>query len=226
MLKDLTIKKRNLPDVIAESLREAILNGEMQGGHRLRQEEIAALFGTSLIPVREGLRRLEAQGLVTFKTNKGAFVTELFASEVEELFEIRILLEVGAIKKAAPLLSKAAIREAGSILDQMDRETNGRRLSLLNWRFHSMLYSASGRERLIDLIGTFHVNVERYMRMYLLDMQYHPTSQTEHRAILKACGERDADAAGRLLEAHMEAASRHLVAFLEKRGGKETTHAE
>jgi len=207
---------KNKPDIIAEELREAILKGELKGGQQLKQEEIADAFHSSLIPVREGLRRLEAQGLVKFYPNKGAVVKELSIDEVREFFEIRILLEKGAIEFAVDNLNSEDIEYAESILKKMDDEQNRSNLSELNWKFHNTLYRGSNRGKLLELIENMHINVERYMRIYLLDMNYHPTSQEEHYKILEACKNKDKKTAGILLKQHMEKACKLLVEFLEK----------
>lgn len=220
MNEKMPIESKSMPVAIAEVLREAILDGKFHEGQALKQEEIASMFETSLIPVREAFRTLEGQGLVVFKANKGVFVTNLSADEMKELFEIRMLLEGGAIELAANNLAEIDMGAAEAILDQMDVEADGKRLSLLNWQFHSMLYKASGRKKLVELIAPLHVNVERYMRLYLVDMNYHFTSQSEHRAILEACRNRNGDEANRILRVHLSLASKHLTEFLinRKRG--------
>lgn len=207
-------QRKNMPDIIAEALREAILNGELKGGESLKQEEIAGIFNASMIPVREALRRLEAQGLVKIFPNRGAIVSALSADEVRELFEIRILLEKGALEFAIDNLIDEDLTYAESILTQMDGITDGSTLSQLNWEFHFTIYKASGRMRLMELIENMHLNVERYMRIYLLDMHYHPTSQEEHYKLLEACKLKDSKTACSLLQNHMEKACNLLAEFL------------
>ncbi len=85
-----------------EALRAAISSGELAPGLQLRQDELAARFGTSRIPVREALRQLEAEGFVTFLPNRGAVVSDLSIDEVIELLEIRIALECHALRLAIP----------------------------------------------------------------------------------------------------------------------------
>lgn len=210
------LNKKAMPDIIAQALKEAVLNGEIKGGEQLKQEEIADSFNVSMTPVREALRRLEAQGLVKILPNKGAFVTKLSADEGREIFEIRILLEKGAIGFAIENLTQEDIGKAQKILDRMERENKGRELSRLNWEFHDTLYRASKRPVLLEMIHNLHINVERYMRLYLLDMEYHPTSQKEHYELLKACSEKNVKKAERVLEKHMKNASDTLVEFLRE----------
>ena len=98
-------QQRSTPDLIADALREAIVRGIFQEGQSLRQDEIATQFGVSRIPVREALRQLEAEGLVTLHLNRGAMVSALSPAEAQEIFEIRSALEVKAIQLAIPKLT-------------------------------------------------------------------------------------------------------------------------
>ncbi|PLX30956.1 MAG: GntR family transcriptional regulator [Clostridiales bacterium] len=217
MISNTIAKRKSMPDIIAEELKEAILTGKFKEGQALKQEEIAAMFETSLIPVREALRTLEVQGLVEFKINKGAFVSNLSVDEVKEIFEIRTMLESGAIEIAAENITGEDIEKAEAILDGMDNETDGKSLSRLNWKFHSIIYEASNRKKLIQMIAPLHANVERYMMLYLVDMKYHSTSQSEHRLILEACKNKNGKLASDILKAHLGLASEHLIEYLKRR---------
>ena len=217
MISNTIAKRKSMPDIIAEELKEAILTGKFKEGQALKQEEIAAMFETSLIPVREALRTLEVQGLVEFKINKGAFVSNLSVDEVKEIFEIRTMLESGAIEIAAENITGEDIEKAEAILDGMDNETDGKALSRLNWKFHSIIYEASNRKKLIKMIAPLHANVERYMMLYLVDMKYHSTSQSEHRLILEACKNKNGKLASDILKAHLGLASEHLIEYLKRR---------
>ena len=92
--------------MITHSLREAILSGELSGGFQLKQEELAAKFNVSMSALREALKTLEAEGLVKFFPNRGAIVSELSAEEAQEIFDIRLFLELGALELAIPNLTE------------------------------------------------------------------------------------------------------------------------
>ena len=92
-------------ELVLASVRKAILSGVLGPGARLRQEELAEVFGTSRIPVREALRALEYEGLVTSEPHRGFTVTALDADDVEEVYDLRILLESEAVRLALPLLT-------------------------------------------------------------------------------------------------------------------------
>lgn len=205
---------RTAPGLVAEVLREAILRNVLAGGEQLRQDEIAAHLGVSRIPVREALRQLEAEGLVTFFPRRGAVVSQLSYQEVQEIYEIRIPLEAAALRLAIPHLSEDDLQRAAEILDTIDREAEVTRWSELNRAFHTTLYAPAGRARLLTLINTLRTNVERYQRIYISLMHHNPDSQREHRLILEACRRRDIVAAVKALESHLGNAAQSLVAYL------------
>lgn len=207
---------KTTPDLIVEALRKAILRGEYKAGQNLRQEELADRFGVSRIPVREAMRQLEAEGLITIYPNRGAIVTELSALEAQELYEIRLALETTALRLAIPKITPEELRRAEEILTRTDRETETNNLGELNWEFHAALYLPAGRPRLFGMIHNLHLSVDRYMRFEYTALDYLGKSQIEHRSLLAACGEKETEKAVALLTEHIEAAGKLLVAYLEQ----------
>lgn len=207
---------RTLPGMIAHILREDILSGELSGGVQLKQEELASKFGVSMSALREALKSLEAEGLVRFYPNRGAVVSELSADEAQEIFDIRLFLELGALELAVPKLADADLAAAAQVLKETDDELVSRRLGELNWHFHEILYRPANRPKLLSLIQNMHNNVERYMRLYLSTMNYQAKSQAEHRALLDACVQRDVQAAQELLRKHMADACKNLYGYLNR----------
>jgi len=201
---------------IADSLRADILRGKLKSGQALKQDEIAAQFGISKIPVREALVQLKAEGLVNFYPNRGAFVSELSAVEADEIYVMRIALETAVLARAIPNLTVAHLKHAKEILDAIDQEENIAKWGELNWEFHATLYSPAALPRVMDTIRTLHSNIARYLVLYLAGMAYQKKSQKEHRAILEACRHGDTEKAVAVLEEHLLGASSHLVAFLNK----------
>ncbi len=208
-------QQRSTPDLIAEALREAILRGIFHEGQSLRQDEIAAQFGVSRIPVREALRQLEAEGLVTLQLNRGATVSALSPVEAQEIFEIRVALETTAIQLAIPKLTESDLEKATVILDATHQTTDVARWAKLNWEFHSTLYTPSDRPRLLAMIKTLHLNIDRYVRLQMEQMNCLEKSQKEHYQLLDACRQRDAKVAVKLLKRHIETAGEQLVTHLQ-----------
>ena len=201
---------------IADALRADILRGKLKSGQALKQDEIAAQFGISKIPVREALVQLKAEGLVNFYPNRGAFVSELSAVEADEIYVMRIALETAVLARAIPHLTVAHLKHAKEILDAIDREENIAKWGELNWEFHATLYSPAALPRVMDTIKTLHSNIARYLVLYLAGMAYQKKSQKEHRAILEACRHGNTEKAVAVLVVHLQGASDLLVAFLNK----------
>ncbi len=201
-------------DWIVDALRVAILQGELKSGQPLPQDEVAAQFGVSKIPIREALVQLKAEGLVTFYPNRGAFVSELVAEEVDEIYAMRIALETLALRRAIPNITKADFVRLESLITIMDDERKALAWSELNWEFHAALYAPCRMPRLLDQIRALHVNVQRYVVVYLTSTDYHAEAQRQHRVILKACQRGNADVAAEQLAKHLKQAATKMVALL------------
>lgn len=204
---------------IATALRSDILQGIYKSNAPLRQDEIAARFGVSKIPVREALQQLKVEGLVTFFPNRGAVVSSLSSAEVDEIYAMRIALETLALQRAIPHLTIADLTRAEALLDQLDQEEQVARWSELNWEFHALLYRPANLPRVMNWVSTLHINVARYMTLYLAGMAYQAASQAEHRTILAACRQGKIELACEQLRQHLQAAASQLVQVLQQSEG-------
>ena len=207
----------NITEQIANALRADILKGTLQSKQPLRQDEIATHFGVSKIPVREALNQLKAEGLVTLLPKRGAVVAELSAAEVDEIYAMRIALESLALRRAIPQLTVANLAQAEAILQTIEQENNAMRWGALNWEFHALLYQPANLPRLMEAVRLLHINVARYLVIFLVDLAYQTTSQQEHRAILQACRQGQVENAVHLLEQHLQSAATQLAAFLQQK---------
>ena len=207
-------------DHVAQTLKKAIVDGLLPAGELLRQDEIAAHFHVSKIPVREALKHLEAKGLVTFLRNRGAVVASLSTAEIDEYMEIRAMLEARAARLSAPLISDQVIEQARHHLDEFGRAGDAGRWGELNWLFHSTLYAAAGRPILLAEIRSLYNKVERYVRALLSVTTEMPKTQHEHAEILGAFVRRDPDAAAELTRAHVLDAGASLVSYLNDHRSK------
>jgi DNA-binding GntR family transcriptional regulator len=208
--------QRSTSDLIADALREAILRGIFRAGKPLRQDEIAKEFGVSRIPVREAMRQLEAEGLLTFSPNRGATVSILSSTDVQEIYEIRVALETMALEFAIPKLEGVDFDRAHELIATNETVSDVARWAELNWEFHATLYAPANRPRLLSLIQTLHVNVDRYIRLQLQEMNYLARSQKEHVLLLEACQNRDVATATQILRDHIIIAGVELVHYLQQ----------
>lgn len=205
-------KPQTVADQVAGVLREAISNGTLAPGSVLRQDELAARFGFSRMPVRDALRQLDAEGLVTVHPTKGAFVARMDAAEIGEIFAIRDLLECEALRLSCPHLQDAKLSEAAVLTERMDAEPDVGRWGALNRAFHMALYSGCDNSRLLGMIDAQHGASDRYVRVLLADLAHQQRSQREHGELLAACQRRDADAAVAVLHEHLREGRARLVA--------------
>ncbi|PFH19237.1 GntR family transcriptional regulator [Burkholderia sp. JKS000303] len=205
-------------DAVAASLREMIINGELQAGERLVERDLAERFGISRIPLREAIQRLEREGLLDIFRNRGAVVRMLSASDVQEIYDMRVLLEGDAIFRSVKRLDDETLARAELVHRLLGESGAPRRQGELNREFHALLYSCCGNERLLTAIAELRSQVERYERLQATLLADTPSFQVEHTDILQACRERNARGARAMTVAHLESARRIVMRLVEGDG--------
>jgi DNA-binding GntR family transcriptional regulator len=210
-------QRQSSPALIADSLRLAIIEGQLRPGESLRQENLARHFCVSRIPVREALRQLESERWVVFETNRGARVSGLSAEEVREIYEIRTSLEITALRQAAPHHTPQSLNIASALLRASRRERDSALYALRNREFHLALYAPAGRERLIAMIDSLHRQGERYLRLKLDVPPYKRRSDDEHQQILEAIRGGAVERAAHILERHLLQTGEMLASYLAQR---------
>src|SRR5258705_11907849 len=139
------IGRLSLTDQIVTELRRQIMTGQLPEGAPLRQERLAAELGASRVPLREAIRQLEAEGLVTSELHKGTVVSSLSLEEIEELFEIRMRLETWLFEAAIPLMVEADFLLAEQVTEEAMQSGSVENWGELNCRFHEALYRPCGK---------------------------------------------------------------------------------
>jgi DNA-binding GntR family transcriptional regulator len=200
-----------------DAIRERILRGAYPEGEPLRQDAIADEMGVSRIPIREALRQLEAEGLVTFNPHRGAVVSSLSLDEIDEVFELRADIESRLLRRAIPLLDDEALARAGEVLARYERALRAHDVAAygeLNWQFHSTLYDAANRPVALGIVQRLHQQADRYLRMQLALTHGEHRANEEHRAILDAARKHDVRRGAALIREHILGAGRLLGDFL------------
>lgn len=209
---------RTVKDGLVENLREEIIRGDLVPGQHLRLEEIAARFDVSTMPVREALRDLEAEGLVTIFPHRGAVVTQLSADDLQEIYDIRATLEEMATRLAVPRMTEATLAKLTSLVEQMDNHLSDVvTLVRLNHQFHSTLYAASGRSHLCQLARMLRYRTQHYLRAFINDLGGMPQAQVEHRAVLEACKRGDAKQASTIMHDHVAQVGHAIIEYVRER---------
>ncbi len=194
-----------LEEYVAHRIREAILKGYFKPGDRLDQTELAELLGVSRSPVRDALKRLAAEGLVTLHPHRGAMVAELSREELEEIYLIRRVLEGLAARLAVPKIDAERLNVLREILERMDHTEDAEEWIELNYRFHHTIYQAANRPRLLEIIDNLRKTVGPYIRQYISSPEYRQQAQVSHWRIYQACAEKDPARAEEETVRHLQA---------------------
>ena len=216
---------RSNPEMLATAqqqayrfIRDQILNGIFTGGMRLQAADVAALIGISRMPVREALRQLDSEGLVTIRPNRGAIVTELTALDIEELFEMRAAFEALASSCALPNLTGRVIEDLEVRLRHMDFARGDIPLWMQRHNeFHDFLCEQSGRPRLTAEIKRLRTAVQPYLLMYINVYAETEMEGFEHATLMKAVRSGNSDKLEKAMRHHVLSAARGIVEFVEKK---------
>lgn len=215
LLKELG--RERAPEQITDRLREAIISGSLKPGDRLLQEELAERLGVSRMPVREALRRLEAEGLVVLQPYRGALVADLSSLELQEIYEIRIALETLALQLGVPNMGASTLDTMEVTLKQMDTEESSASWLNLNTRFHTLLYESANRPLLVEHIKSLQNKSDRFLRLFVSRRDRTVQAQREHWAIFLACQKGHLEEACQLLQEHLQGTVASLAATLRAR---------
>lgn len=210
------------PEQVTARLREAITSGVLQPGERIYQAELAERLGVSRMPVREALRRLQAEGLVTLLPYRGAVVSRLSLRELREIYEMRIALEVLALRIGWEEGDGLALDQMEDVLEQMDEKLDSDTWLALNTAFHDLLYTGADRPLLLENVGMLRNKSDRFLRLFASQRDRTAHAQKEHWAILSALRRNDVDEACELLRHHLEST---ISSLSEALGAGETEAA-
>ncbi len=194
---------RTVQQLVTGKIRNAILSGVFKPNERLNQTELAAKFNVSRIPTREALRILEAEGLVKYFPHRSAVVSMMSPEEIEEVFEIRIVLEASAAQRAVKRITDAEIQEVCRIHGQMVQTTDIDEWIALNNLFHQSIYKPSGWSRLVSVIEMLRNLTLPYVLSYVANQADREGGQAEHAEILAALQSRDSVALKAVVRRHL-----------------------
>ena len=205
---------------VFQRIREDILNGKYKENDELRENTIGKELGVSRTPVREALRQLELEGLVTIIPNRGAYVTGISHKDIWDIYVIRSMLEGLCARWAVEHITDAQLDELEETIllseFQMKKESgfSAEQIAALDGRFHSLMYEASGSRILRHVLADFHNYVQTARRSSVVSEDRARKSIREHRQILRAIRDRDAEMAEQLANEHIM----HVMQNLKKQG--------
>ena len=202
----------NVQDAVVDRIREMILSGQVKPGDWLRQDDLASAFGVSTMPVREALRQLQTEGLVTFYPRRGATVSEISAADYEEIYRIREELEVLACRWAAEDFDRIPLDRLKILLAEIERAAANqdipRRMETVR-EFFFLIFNASQKKHLLRTLSSLWDLSQQYRRYFSTISEIIPQRLANYRAVYRACKARDARA--------LEKSIRDISAFGKKR---------
>lgn len=215
-----SLKHKTMASAAAEEIRNRILSGDYPPGFQLRQDGLASDLGMSRIPIREALVQLESEGLLKILPHRGAVVVQLTAEEIEELFNMRLLLEPFLFKRSAPLLTKDDFRALHQIqmryaksIDKLDIDM----WNELNTEFHLTLYRHARSPRIVLTVQNLLVECDRHTRIQLSTIRGdRERAVAEHAELLHLCEQGDFEDGARLMHLHIDHIRVGLVALLAR----------
>ncbi|MEZ4671722.1 MAG: GntR family transcriptional regulator [Anaerolineae bacterium] len=217
-IKPIEDMNKTVSSMAQERIRDAILEGILRPGTRIDQNQLAKDLNTSLVPVREALKKLEGEGFVQIIPRRGAFITETSTKDMEDLYFARSILEGQAGYHAAPNLTQSDLDRLDSIHDQVGTSLKTHDFAAfthLNREFHFTIYDAAGSKYLAGMIASLWDLAERYRYRYVFFKDQGSVIQAEHKQILDACHAHDSRALREAIIFHMNQTLNGIRSFVE-----------
>jgi len=196
-----------LRDVVFNTLRQAILKGELAPGERLMEIQLAEKLGVSRTPIREAIRKLELEGLVNMVPRKGAEVAKISERNLRDVLEVRRALEELAVELACKRITDEDLNQLEIISKKIEREVHSLdsiELAELDEKYHDVIYQATGNNRLIQMINNLREQMYRYRLEYIKDKDSRTTLVAEHGEILKSLKEHNVEKTVNIIREHID----------------------
>ncbi len=208
-----------LRDVVFNTLREAILKGELAPGERLMEIALAEKLGVSRTPVREAIRKLELEGLAIMLPRRGAIVAQITISDLEDVLEVRRVLEGLTVDLACKKMTQDELNELKNSLEEFRKVVSGNDLTVIAQKdvaFHDIIYNASRNRRLIQILNNLREQMYRYRLEYIKDADKRKLLVEEHRIIVEAIERKDSAAAKKAMKHHITNQEKTIIENLEQ----------
>ena len=195
-----------LRDVVFNTLREAILRGDLVPGERLMELQLAAKLGVSRTPIREAIRMLEQEGLAITIPRKGAIVAGMTEKDMQDVLEIREALEELSVQVACDKITEeevARLRENMENFEDSLKSGDLKRMAEADVEFHDVIYQATDNLKLINMLNNLREQMYRYRVEYLKNPSNHEQLLREHEAIYRGIMEKDKDAVTEMIRKHI-----------------------
>ncbi|MCC8150580.1 MAG: GntR family transcriptional regulator [Lachnospiraceae bacterium] len=210
-----------LRDVVFQTLRAAILKGDLKPGERLMELQLASRLGVSRTPIREAIRMLEQEGLAITIPRKGAEVAKMTEKDMEDVLQIRCALEELAVRLSCQNITEAEVQELRVAMNRF-REKVGTgdiaQIAEADVNFHDVLYMASDNPKLLGMLNNLREQMYRYRVEYLKDFTVYPQLIEEHRQLYEAVKAGDGEKASSMTRRHLENQTEGVKRIIREQG--------
>lgn len=196
-----------LRDVVFNTLRQAILRGELKPGERLMEIQLANKLGVSRTPIREAIRKLELEGLVLMIPRKGAEVADITEKSLRDVLEVRRALEELSVQLACEKITQEEIEELEKAAEEFKKILKSDDITEIaeaDVRFHDVIYMATDNQKLIQLLNNLREQMYRYRVEYLKNPKVHQKLIKEHEEIIEHIKKREKEAATEIVCKHID----------------------
>ena len=196
-----------LRDVVFNTLRQAILRGELKPGERLMEIQLANKLGVSRTPIREELRKLELEGLVNMVPRKGAEVADITEKSLRDVLEVRKALEELSVQLACEKITEEEIEELKRVAERFKDTLDDQdvtKIAEADVAFHDVIYTATDNQKLILLLNNLREQMYRYRVEYLKKEEAYPQLIAEHEELIDNISKRNKEEATRIMCEHID----------------------
>ena len=196
-----------LRDVVFNTLRQAILTGELKPGERLMEIHLANKLGVSRTPIREAIRKLELEGLVIMIPRRGAEVAQITEKSMNDVLEVRRAMDALCVELACERISEQELKALGDACQAFEEAVKGSDIKIIaqaDVAFHDIIVQATGNLRLVQLVNNLSEQMYRYRFEYLKDASRHQSLIEEHRLIYGSIIKKDKEEASKAAKLHID----------------------
>lgn len=203
-----------LRDVVFNTLRQAILTGELKPGERLMEIHLANKLGVSRTPIREAIRKLELEGLVTMISRRGAEVAQITEKSMNDVLEIRRAMDALCVELACDRISEEELEKLKNACDYFEkavRSKDAKKIAQADVELHDIIVQATGNQRLIQLVNNLSEQMYRYRYEYIKDASQHERLIEEHRIIYESIVKKDKETASQAARMHIDNQEKAII---------------
>lgn len=217
-----------LRDVVFNTLRQGILTGELKPGERLMEIHLANKLGVSRTPIREAIRKLELEGLVTMIPRRGAEVAQITEKSLKDVMEVRRALDALSVELACDRINDEELAALGKACESFEKAVSTgdpKKIAQADVEFHNIIVKAAGNTRLVQLINNLSEQMYRYRFEYIKDVSTHEQLIAEHRILFDCIRNKDKVTAAKTAKLHIDNQENAIMQQLHKEQAKNTANA-